>query len=214
MALELYSHPLASFCWKVLIALYDTQTSFEAHLVDLADPVAAENFKRIWPIAKFPVLRDTSTNQLIPESTIIIEYLAHHYPAARDLIPLDADAARETRLRDRFFDLYVSEPMQKIVLDRLRPPGANDAYGVAHAKRSLEVAYDILERDMADRTWAAGEHFSMADCSAAPALYYAQRVAPFSNRPHLEAYLERLQQRPSFARVVREAAPYFAMFPG
>ena len=214
MALELYSHPLASFCWKVLIALYDTQTPFDAIPVDLADSAAAEQFKRIWPIAKFPVLRDTTTNELIPESTIIIEYLAQRFPAARSLIPVDPDAARETRLRDRFFDLYVSEPMQKIVLDKLRPPGASDPHGVAQAKRSLEVAYDLVEHDMADRVWAAGDHFSMADCSAAPALYYANRLVPFGARPHVEAYLDRLQQRASFARVLREAEPYFAMFPG
>ncbi|HET9930435.1 MAG TPA: glutathione S-transferase family protein [Polyangiaceae bacterium] len=214
MALELYSHPLASFCWKVLIALYDTDTPFEPLLVDLSNSTAAENFKRVWPIAKFPVLRDTARNQLVPESTIIIEYLAQHFPAARDLIPQDPDAALETRLRDRFFDLYVSEPMQKIVLDKLRPPGANDPHGVTQAKNSLEVAYDMLERDMIGRTWATGDHFDMADCSAAPALYYANRVAPIGQRPNVRAYLERLQQRPSFARVLREAEPYFALFPG
>lgn len=214
MALVLYSHPLASFCWKVLIALYEAGTPFEAQLVDFADARAAAEFKRLWPIAKFPVLRDTARQQLVPESSIIIEYLSQHYPGESELIPRDADAARETRLLDRFFDLYVHEPMQKIVLDRLRPEDAKDPYGVAQAKKALEVAYDKVELDMANQPWAIGERFSMADCAAAPALYYANRVAPFGERPHVAAYLERLQGRASFARVLREAEPYFAMFPG
>lgn len=216
MALTLYMHPLASFCWKVLIALYENDTPFTPYLVDLADPVAREAFYKIWPIGKFPLLRDQARDQLVPESSIIIEYLQQHYPGARTrLIPADADLARDTRLRDRFYDRYVHELMQKIVLDKLRPQDQRDAYGVEEAKRQLRASYSIIEGEMADRPWAMGSDFSMADCAAAPALYYANLVVPLGTEyPNVAAYLERLKQRPSFARVLTEAQPYFAMFPG
>ena len=213
--LKLYMHPMASFCWKVLIALYENATPFEPRIVDLGNETSRDDFKRIWPIGKFPVLRDEARDRTIPESSIIIEYLAHHYPGAAELVPRDADAARETRLRDRFYDHYVMEPMQKIVTDKLRPAGANDPHGVTQAKAMLETAYMMIEKDMATKTWAMGDAFTMADCAAAPALYYANRVLPFSSQHrHAAAYLDRLLQRPSFARVFEEAQPYMSFFPG
>jgi glutathione S-transferase len=215
MSLKLYSHPLASYCWKVLIALYENETPFEAVMINLADPVAAAAFKRLWPIGKFPVLRDDACDRTIPEASIIIEYLAEHHPGAVDLIPKDPDRARETRLRDRFYDLYVHEPMQKIVLDKLRPTGSQDAFGVNQARAQLETSYSMLEDHMKDRAWATGEVFSMADCAAAPALHYANRIVPLGTQhSHVKAYLERLEQRASFSRVLREAEPYFRLFPG
>jgi glutathione S-transferase len=129
-------------------------------------------------------------------------------------MPQDADGARETRFRDRFFDLYVQLPMQKIVIDRLRPEGSGDALGVEQALGQLRTALDIAEADMAGKTWATGDSFSMADCAAAPALYYANLVLPFkTSHPRTGAYLARLNARPSFARAVAEAAPYRAFFP-
>jgi glutathione S-transferase len=215
MALKLYFHPLASFCWKVLIALYENETPFEPRLVDLADPASRDELTKMWPITRFPVLRDDARDRTIPETSIIIEYLARHHPGRVELLPSDPDLARETRLRDRFYDLYVSEPMQKIVGDRIRPPGTGDAYGVAQARTSLATAYAMIEREMGERRWAMGDAFSMADCAAAPALYYADRVAPLGeSRPNTAAYLRRLLERPSFARVIREAEPYFKFFPG
>jgi len=215
MSLELYFHPLASFCQKVLIAFYENDTPFTPHIVDLADAASSADFKRIWPIGKFPVLRDTAKDRTIPESSIIIEYLDLHYPGRTRLVPVEADLAWQTRLRDRFYDFYVQEPMQKVVTDRLRPAGRNDPHGVEQARAMLITAYGMVEQEMASRTWAMGEGFSMADCAAAPALFYADKVMPFGgNHKNLAAYFGRLMRRPSFARVVEEAKPYLALFPG
>jgi glutathione S-transferase len=214
MPLKLYFHPLASFCHKVLIALYENDTPFEPHIVDLMDETSAAAFKKIWPIGKFPVLRDDAKDRTIPESSTIIEYLDQHYPGRARLVPTDADLAREMRLRDRFFDLYVNVPIGKIVTDRLRPAGRNDAHGVEEAKALLRTALDVTEEDMATKRWAIGDDFSMADCAAAPALFYANEVMPFGDtHRNVAAYLGRLMERPSYARALEEAQPYFKMFP-
>jgi glutathione S-transferase len=215
MALRLYYHPLASFCWKVLIPLYENGTPFESRVVDLVDQASAAAFKNIWPIGRFPVLRDGARDCTVPESAIIIEYLDQHYPGPVRLIPPDPDLARETRLRDRFYDLYVHEPMQKIVTDKLRPAGSNDPHGVETARALLRTSLGMVDQDMAARTWAMGDAFTMADCAAAPALFYADKVMPFAAaHPRAAAYLRRLMHRPSFARVLAEAEPYFRLFPG
>jgi glutathione S-transferase len=214
MTLELYFHPLASFCQKVLIALYENETPFEPHLVDLGDEKSSAAFRRLWPIAKMPVLRDRARDQTVPESTIIVEYLAQHYPGRARLLPAEADLAWQARLWDRFYDLYVQEPMQKIVTDRLRPEGRNDPHGVALARKLLSTSYDMIEREMEAKRWAMGEAFGMVDCAAAPALFYAAKVVPFGgDRPKLAGYFERLMARPSYARAIAEAEPYFKLFP-
>jgi glutathione S-transferase len=214
MSIRLYYHPLASFCWKPLIALYENDTPFDPHIVDLMDPAASAAFKRIWPIGKFPVLRDEARDLTVPESSIIIEYLAQHYPGRMQLVPSDPDLAWRARVSDRFYDHYVHHPMQKIVTDRIRPEGKHDPHGVEEARALLQTALGMVENDMAGRTWAMGEHFTMADCAAAPALFYADKVMPFgATHKHAAAYLRRLMQRPSFARVLQEAQPYFEMFP-
>jgi glutathione S-transferase len=214
-ALKLYFHPLSSFCHKVLIALYENGTPFEPHLVDLGDETSRTEFKKIWPIGKFPVLRDEARDRTVPESSIIIEYLAQHYPGSTPLVPAGTDLARQTRLRDRFFDLYVNVPMQKIVADRLRPAGRNDPHGVEEAKALLQTALGLVDEAMATKTWAMGDTFSMADCAAAPALFYADKVMPLGGaRPNAAGYLRRLMDRPSYARALQEAEPYFKLFPG
>jgi glutathione S-transferase len=214
MPLTLYYHPLASFCWKPLIALHERGTPFERHLVDLGDPAAREVFRRLSPMLKMPVLRDDAIGRTILESSIIVEYLEQHYPGSVDLLPRDADLAREIRLRDRIYDCYVQEPMQKIVGDRLRPAAARDAFGVEQARASLRSAYDLLEADMAGKTWAMGAAFTMADCAAAPALYYARLNEPLgAMHMNLAAYFDRLMQRPSIACTVAEAQPYFHLYP-
>jgi glutathione S-transferase len=214
MSLKLYGHPLSSFCQKALVALYENDTPFELHIVDLANETAAADFKKIWPLGKFPVLRDEEKDRTVPEGTIIIEYLAQHYPGKTRLVPADADLARQTRLRDRFYDLYVNTPMQKVVGDRLRPAGNKDPYGVEEAKALLQTAYGMIDQEMGTNTWAMGDSFSMADCAAAPALFYANLVMPFGDtHKNAAAYLDRLMERPSFARAVKEAQPYLALFP-
>ncbi len=214
MSLKLYFHPLSSFCQKVLVAFYENDTPFERHIVDLGDELSRAEFLKIWPIGKFPVLRDEARDRLVPESSIIIEYLTRHYPGKTPLVPSDPDLARQTRLRDRFFDLYVNEPIGKIVTDKLRPAGKNDPFGVEKAKAQLETSLGMLELEMGKATWAMGEAFSMADCAAAPSLFYANMVRPFTGtHKNLAEYLHRLMQRPSFARVVEEAQPYLKMMP-
>ena len=214
MALVLHAHPLSSYCHKVLIALYELGVPFEAPLLNLGDPAAREAFLRLWPVGKMPVLEDKARGATLPESSIIVEYLDRHYPGASPLIPRDADRALEVRLQDRFFDLYVHGPMQALTSDRLRPEDARDPYGVEQARAQLRKAYDLVEQRMAGRPWAAGEAFSLADCAAAPALFYADWREPFGpGRPHTAAYLQRLKQRPSYARVLAEAEPYFHMVP-
>jgi glutathione S-transferase len=214
MALTLYYHPLASFCWKALIPLYENGTPFDGHVVDLMDQASAAAFKKIWPIGRFPVLRDEARDRTVPESSTIIEYLDRHYPGRVRLVPQEPDLARETRFRDRFYDLYVHEPMQKIVTDNLRPAGRSDPHGVEAARELLRTSLGMIDTEMASRTWAMGEAFTMADCAASPALFYADKVMPLAAFPNAAAYLQRLKERPSFARVLSEAEPYFKLFPG
>ena len=160
------------------------------------------------------MLRDEARDRLVPESSIIIEYLAQHYPGKTRLVPADPDLARQMRLRDRFFDLYVNVPIGKIVTDKLRPAGKNDPYGVEQAKAQLETSLGMLEPEMGKTTWAMGETFTMADCAAAPPLFYANMVRPFTGtHKNLAGYFQRLMQRPSFARAIEEAQPYFKMIP-
>ncbi|THD52625.1 MAG: glutathione S-transferase family protein [Bradyrhizobium sp.] len=213
MSLTLHFHPLASYCHKALIALYENDTPFTSNLVNLGDEQERAALLKLWPIGKFPVLRDDATDRTIPESSIIIEYLDNHYPGRTRFIPLDEKQALQTRLRDRFYDLYVHEPMQKIVGDRIRPQGGKDPHGVEEARARLRTCYGLIDQEMARRTWAMGDSFSLADCAAAPALFYANEVLPFEGHTNLAAYFGRLKGRPSYARVLKEAEPYFAMFP-
>jgi glutathione S-transferase len=214
MSLKLYFHPLASFCHKALIAFYENGIPFEPVVVDLADETSSAALRAVWPMAKMPVLRDDARDRTVPESTIIIEYLEAYYPGTTRFLPVDPDSAWQTRMWDRFYDHYVQEPMQKIVTDRLRPAGKNDAYGVEQAKAQLHEGYEVLEREMAAKRWMMGDAFSLADCAAAPALFYANTVVPFAETHRkLTTYLGRLMTRPSFARVLEEAQPYFRLFP-
>lgn len=214
MLLTLYMHPLSSYCHKTLIALYENATPFTAVSVNLGDPDERAMLLKLWGVGKFPVLQDDARGEVVPESSIIIDYLDRHYPGATRLIPEDGDAARVVRFADRFYDLHIHNHMQKVVGNRLRPADAKDPHGVEDAKTRMRAAYDIAERDMTSRRWATGDDFSMADCAAAPALFYAAKVLPYADsHPHLAAYLERLKARPSYARVLKEAEPYFHMFP-
>ena len=214
MSLTLHYHPLSSFCWKVLIALYENGTPFVPNSVNLGDPGERAALVKLWGIGKFPVLRDDARNETVPESTIIIDYLDRHYAGATRFIPTDVEFARRTRLSDRFFDLYVHLPTQKIIGDRLRPADCKDPHGVEEARAQLRTSYDMLEQQMADGPWATGETFTLADCAAWPALFYGNMVEPFgAARKHLTAYVERLKARPSVSRVVKEAEPYFHMVP-
>jgi glutathione S-transferase len=211
MALTLHFHPLSSYCQKVLIALYERGLQFEARLLDLGDDAARVAFLDMWPTGKMPLLVDG--DRVVPETSIIIEYLERH-PAAQQLLPSATDDCLDARLWDRLFDLYVMTPMQSIVGDRLRAAPDRDPLAVPKAKAVLEMAYSLIERHMTHRTWAAGEAFSIADCAAAPSLFYAATVAPFPREhANLAAYFERLVARPSVARALAEARPFFRFYP-
>jgi len=213
MSLTLHFHPLSSFCWKALIALYENDTPFAANKVDLGNPAEREALLKLSPIGRFPVLEDTGRRQVAPESSIIIEYLDRHYPGRTRFIPVDPQAALQTRLRDRFLDLYLHLQMQKVIGDRLRPASAKDPHGVEQARAQIRKSYDIFESQLTGSEWAMGPEFGLVDCAAAPPLFYCSQVERFGERKKLTAYFERLKARPSFARVLKEAEPYFPMFP-
>jgi glutathione S-transferase len=212
MSLTLHGHPFSSYCQKVLIALYENGTPFEFRILAPGDQQAAAELAALWPFKKMPVLVDG--DRTVVETSIIIEHLGLRYPGPVRLIPGDAQAALEVRMMDRFFDLYVMTPMQKLVFDSLRAPADRDPAGVADARAMLDTAYGWLDGVMAGRRWAAVSAFSLADCAAAPALFYADWVHPIGEAfGHVRAYRQRLLERPSFARAVNEARPYRPLFP-
>ncbi|HEX8639770.1 MAG TPA: glutathione S-transferase family protein [Allosphingosinicella sp.] len=212
MSFVLHAHPLSSYCWKVLIALYEKGRPFDFRPVDFGDQASAAAFRALWPIGKMPVLEDDG--RIIVESSVIIEYLDLEDPEAAPLVPRDPHAALEVRRLDRIFDNYVMAPMQKIVFDRIRPADQRNPADVADGRRLIETSYGWLEQEIGGRPWAAGASFSLADCAAAPSLFYAEKVQPTGGRfPALAAYLARLEARPSFARVLEEAKPWFRYFP-
>jgi glutathione S-transferase len=213
MPFTLYYHPLSSYCQKVLIALYENDTPFTGEITDVVTEQGAAAFRKIWGIGKFPVLRDEATGCVVPESSIIIEYLQQHAPGRTKLVPEDPYRALDVRQWDRFFDLHVSDAMQKVMGDRRRPAGATDPYGVARARENFAAAYGILDAALGERRWAASDDFSMADCAAAPALFYANMIVPFGVHRNVAAYFDRLKARPSYARVLKEAEPYLNLVP-
>jgi len=214
MSLTLHYHPLSSYSWKALIPLYENGTPFEPVLLDLFDPAAKAAHLARWPMGKMPVLEDAARGETVPEASVIIEYLDRYYPGPVRFTPADPDQAWRTRLWDRFFDLHIHAHVQKIVGDRIRPAGQQDPHGVADARAQLATALAHLEAEATKRTWFSGDGFGLADCAAAPAIYYADRVQPLTaGRAATRAYLDRLKARPSFARTLEEAEPYFAMFP-
>jgi glutathione S-transferase len=213
MALEVYLHPLSSYSWQVLIALDELHAPFEPITVNLGDSAERAAYLRLSPFGKIPALRDTTRGVELIETSIIIDYLDQHYPGPVRLIPEDRDRAREVRLWDRIFDLHVQDVFQKIVDDRLRPQDQRDALGVQMARAKLRANYAFLDGKLTGRAWAAGETFTLADCAAAPALFYAGVLEPLDEFSALAAYRQRLLERPSVARAIAGAGPYFGMFP-
>jgi glutathione S-transferase len=212
MNLKLYAHPFSSYCQKVLVALYENDTPFEWRMLSPDHPQVLQDWAALWPLKRMPVLVDA--DRTVFESSIIIEHLGLHHPGPVSLLPADASIAIEVRSMDRFFDNYISTPQQKVVTDSLRPEAERDARGVADARAMLEVAYRWLDQRMAGREWAAGETFSLADCAAAPFLFYADWTHRIDRSfANVIAYRQRLLARPSFARAVDEARPYRPLFP-
>ncbi len=210
MTPQLYAHPFSSYCQKVLTALYENDTPFEMHLLEGSE--AMRELAALWPMKRFPVLEEGG--RTVIEATSIIEYLDVHHPGTTRFIPEDRDAAIEVRMMDRFFDNYISTPQQKVVFDAMRPEDARDPHGVAQARAMLDTAYAWLDNVMADRTWAVGDDFTLADCAAAPFLFYADWTHPIDDTfKNVWNYRRRLLGRASFARAVDEARPYRGYFP-
>lgn len=194
-------HPLSSFSHKALIGLYDCDVAFDKHIVQLNEAESRAAFYALNPLGKMPVLVDDGT--AVCESSIILEH------ACPQLFP-----SLEARYWDRFFDLYLHHPMQRMVAENFRPEGSKDPFGVTEAKANVEKAYKLADEQLRGKKWAIGDQFTIADCAAAPPLFYAGKMLPFTRFEHLSAYFERLKARPSYARVLEEAAPYMKMFPG
>ena len=207
---RLYAHPFSSYSQKVLVALYENDTPFDYR--SLENDGASTELAALWPMQRFPILVDGG--RTVIEASCVVEYLDLHHPGPVRLVPADAEAALEVRMLDRFFDNYVSTPVQKVVSDSLRRADLRDPHGVAEAKAMLDTAYAWLDRHMADREWAAAGTFSLADCGAAPFLFYADWTHPIDpDFRRVHAYRQRLLARPSFARAVDEARPYRHYFP-
>ena len=207
MNLVLHLHPLSSYCQKVTIGLYELGVPFEARIVELMDPAKRAAYEALWPTAKIPLLEDGG--RIVPETTIQLEYVQRQAPGGARLIPADPDAALEARLWDRLFDSYVMTPMQVFAAQRLRPEAERDPRALPDAHATLAMAYRMIDQRLAGRTWAAGETFTIADCAAAPALFYAGIVSPWPEAlATLDAYFERLLARPYFDMYpYREAMP-------
>ena len=209
--LAFFGHPFSSYCQKVLIALYADGIDFEYRMLDEEHPENFAELKRRWPFGQFPLLVDDG--ETIVETTPIIEHLQVHHPGPNRWIP-DGEPGRRVRFLDRFFDLYVMTNMTRPVFDALRPEGSRDPYGVEQAHAGLRTAYDWLEGNLGNGPWAAGERFTLADCAAAPSLFYADWIEEIgSTRPKLRAYRARLLAQPTVARCVDEARPYRSFFP-
>lgn len=211
MSLILYGHPFSSYCQKVEIAFYENSLPFDYRIVAPDQPEVSAEWAALWPLKKFPVLVDAG--RTVVESSIIIEHLHLHHRSRVPLLPDDPAAALEVRFMDRFFDNHVMTPMQGPVFEALRPDGRKEE-ALQKAATALDTSYAWLEHRLQGRTWAAGNSFSLADCAAAPSLFYADWVHPISDSfPTLGAYRARLLDRPSFARAVDEGRPFRKLFP-
>ena len=214
MPLTLHLHPLSSFCHKVLIGLYENGTPFKPQTVSIADGVASDDFLKLSPFGKIPALEDSTRRRVVNETSVILEYLDMHYPGAAPLIPRDPDAAIDVRMWDRFLDSYLHQPMQRVVAENFRPGDKKDPFGVDDARASIRRTYDHLEKRLADVPFAGGKDFSLADCAAAPALFYLQAIAPFADsHKNIARYFDALVARPSYARTLQEAKPFLQYFP-
>ncbi|MFZ5719065.1 MAG: glutathione S-transferase family protein [Pseudomonadota bacterium] len=210
MTIELFAHPFSSYCQKALIAFYENDVPFTYRMLE--DAGVGEEFASLWPIKRFPIVRENG--RVVLEASIVIEYLQVHHPGPVKLIPEDPDLALEVRMLDRVFDNYVMTPQGKLVFDALRPADSRDPTGVEEARKTLGTSYAWLDQRMEGRTWAVGETFTLADCAAAPSLFYADWTHRIPEQyRNLTAYRARLLQRPSFARAVDEARRFRHYFP-
>jgi glutathione S-transferase len=208
--MKFYYFPISGYSQKTLMALYEKGAKFEPAIVNLFSPPEKAEYLKVNRLGKVPFLHIAEGDWKIPESSIIIEYIDRHCPGGTKLIPDDPDLARQVRFRDRIADLYVNEPSGKIFFDGMRPEGQKDPFGVKQAHERLENTLTMFDEIFEKRTWAMGDTFSMADCAAAPALNQVKMLGLLGKHRRAEAYLNRLCERPSYARVLKEAEPFMA----
>ena len=212
MSITLWYHPYSGYGQKAATAAYDLDLPFDLRVVDHMDEAVMAEFQSLSPFGKMPTLVDPDAGRALYESSIVIEYMDRLAGGGR-LIPADPDAALEARLVDRIIDTYGGGPMNRIVLRTFRPEEARDVFGSDEDRAVLARCWDWLEDRLSDgRTWGAGETFTLADCNAS-ILTYARRLIPFGDRPLLRAWHRRLMDRPSFQRVLADAAPYGDLMP-
>lgn len=212
--MKLYCHPVSSYSQKALTAMYEKEAKFDLEVVDLfSEKARAEYAEKVNTFGKVPTLV-MDDGWKVPESSIIIEYIDRHVKTGTKLIPDDPDLARQTRFHDRMFDIYANEPMQILFFDPKKPKDQQSPAFQARAKATLDKFYPLLDKVMENKTWAMGDDFTMADCAAAPALGYLRMVYPYDKYKNVVSYMGRLAERPSYARVMKEAAPYLAKLGG
>lgn len=204
--MKFYYFPLSTYSQKTLIALHEKEVDFEPIHIDLRDPAQREKYRKVYPLGKIPLLV-REDDWLVPESTIIIEYIDTHFDAGQQLIPEDRDKARQVRFMDRMNDLYLNESITTLLFQSWKPEGNRDQERMDAARFRAGVMYDYLNKSLEGKDWLMGE-FSMADCAAAPPLLYAQQVFPFDAHANIVTYWERLKTRPSYRKVLTEAQPY------
>jgi glutathione S-transferase len=205
--MKLYYYPLSTYCQKVLIALYEKGIEFEGESLMLFDPEVRDQFREIYPLGKIPLLVDDN-DHMVPESSIIIEYL--DTKAKPLLIFGDADEQRQIRFKDRMFDLYLLETIATLFFQNMKPANEQDPERIATAQFQIDKIYMFMEMELENQPFSCGSEFTMADCTAAAGLFYASKVAPFDDRPLIKQYWERLCSMPSVQRVHAEAAPHLA----
>lgn len=212
MTIQFFGHPFSSYCWKVLIALHENDTPFDWRQLGPDQPDNQAEFARLWPLGKFPVIVDGDA--VIGESSAIIDYLHAFHPGPVALIPAEPAQEVQARMMDRLFDNRVMNVMQVSVANALRPEGQADMHGEAQSRLALHDVYRWLDSTLPDGDWALGDIFTIADCAAAPALFYADWVERIPEAlTRLTAYRARLLARPSVVRVVDAARPYRSYFP-
>ncbi|PHZ83435.1 glutathione S-transferase [Paremcibacter congregatus] len=211
--MKLYYHPLSTYSQKVLIACYEKGIAFEPHVINVSNPKERAAFRGIYPLGKIPLLV-TEDQRLIPESSIIIEYFDQAFPNSPDLIPKDPEQARQVRFRDRMHDLYLNDPIVALLFESRKPEAEQDFPLIHKSRHTLDVIYEFLNNQINNHSWSNGEQFSMADCAAAPALFYAQRIYPFAKYPNIKAYFSRLMGHPAYRKVIKEAEPLVKKFLG
>ncbi len=206
--MKLYYHPISTYSQKVLIALYEKGLEFESEIVHLMDPDARAEYLSVYPMGKIPCLVDG--DQLVPESSIIIEYI--DAMAEPRLIKGDADKTRKIRFKDRMFDFYLNDNVATLLFQSLKTKADQDQERIDKARFQINTMYSFMEREFGSQDYANGNEFLLGDCAAAPALNYAQRIAPFDEHKNICAYWDRLTSRPSVQRIQEEAAPAIAAF--